>query len=230
MNKFGNKQLELRCIHRHSIETHPSCFAAGEVDEKQLDKIAKKRGLLWYQLPQYKIGYLDIETDGLFADFNTMLTWCIKTKDGRVYHDSITKEELFNGTTDRRIVHSIINKMKEYKIICTYYGTNFDLPFVRAKSLRYGLDFPGYGELYHFDIYYTVKSKLCLSRKSLDNTCDYLGIDGKTKIDKDIWRKAKYGDREALRGVLEHNIGDVEILEQLHNKLSSFRKWIKRSI
>jgi len=218
------KKSELRCEHRHTIDEHPGCFASGMVKE------SKKEPELWYQDLGMKIGYLDIETDGLVADFNTMLTWCIKDKGGKVYHDEVTKEDLFNGTTDQRIVKSCIEKLREYKIICTYYGTGFDIPFLRAKALRYDLDFPEYGDLYHFDIYYTVRSKLCISRKSLDNACDYLGIVGKTKIDKDVWRKAKYGDKQAIKGVLEHNIGDVEILEILHDKLTGFRKWIKRSV
>ena len=218
------KKSELRCEHRHTIDEHPGCFASGMVKE------SKKEPELWYQDLGMKIGYLDIETDGLVADFNTMLTWCIKDKGGKVYHDEVTKEDLFNGTTDQRIVKSCIEKLREYKIICTYYGTGFDIPFLRAKALRYDLDFPEYGDLYHFDIYYTVRSKLCISRKSLDNACDYLGIVGKTKIDKDVWRKAKYGDKQAIKGVLEHNIGDVEILEILHDKLAGFRKWIKRSV
>jgi len=96
--------------------------------------------------------------------------------------------------------------------------------------LHYGLDFPGYGDIYHFDLYYVARDKLRLTRKSLDNVCDYLKIEGKTQIDKDAWRKAKYGDPVALQEVLSHNSGDVVILEELHNKLESFRKWTRRSI
>jgi uncharacterized protein YprB with RNaseH-like and TPR domain len=69
-----------------------------------------------------------------------------------------------------------------------------------------------------------------LSRNSLDNACDYLGIKGKTPIDKNTWRAAKYGDPKALKEVLEHNKGDVVILEKLHNKLEFSRKWIRKSI
>lgn len=233
----------IRCIHRHTIEEHPSCFAKGLVKESD------KSSLPWFMRDGSKVGYLDIETDGLRADFSTMLSWCIKEKGGKVFSDVITKKELFEETIDpdKRLIKSIVDEMKKYKIIVTYYGTRFDIPYIRTKALRYGINFPSYEiftdltkkgtevirikpELIHWDIFYTVKQKLNLSSKSLDNTCDYLGISGKTPLDKNVWRKAKYGNKEALKEVLVHNKGDVEILEQLHDKLISFAKWEKKGI
>lgn len=231
----------LRCIHRHTIDEHPACFVNGLVKGKVSEEDP------WFVREGFKIGYLDIETDGLKADFSTMLTWCIKEKGGKIYSDSITKEELFDGKADKRIVKSLIDKMKEYKIIVTYFGSVFDIPYIRTKALHYNMEFPAYivyteytksgkeiirtkPELIHWDIYYTVKAKLNLSRKSLDNACDYLGIVGKTPIDKDVWRKAKYGDKDAIKEVLVHNRGDVKILEELHNKLVKFAKWERKGI
>lgn len=229
----------LTCSHRHTIDEHPACFASGNVNAPKAYELYDMTGKYWYNLDGLKIGYLDIETDGLKVDFSTMLTWCIKERDGDICSDVITKDELFSGDADRRIVESCINKIKEYKIICTYYGTVFDITFLRAKALHYGIPFPGLvieeketktgiiyktvPEVYHYDLYYTVKSKLAsLSSKRLENACDWLGIHGKTPISKDAWRAAKYGDPEALAVVLEHNKGDVVILEELHNKLEPF--------
>lgn len=244
MNLFN----KLFCNHRHSITDHASCFASGNVNPEHVKKLEEEYGKPWFQLEDFRIGYLDIEADGLKVDFSTMLSWCIKEKDGSVEYDMITKEELFNGTTDQRIVESCIDTMSRYKIIVTYFGTIYDLTFLRAKALHYDLWFPGYvneeyvtrdgtvtakavPELYHFDLYYVAKSKLAsLSSKSLANVCDYLNIDGKTPLSKNVWRKGKYGDEEALAQILEHNIGDVEILEQLHNKLTPFSKYTKKSI
>jgi len=215
---------EIRCKHRHTISEHPACFAEGKVLEPLEYKVP------WYQTDGYRIGYLDIEADGLTADFSTMLSWCIKEREGKIKSDVITKEELFNGETDKRITESLINELKKYAIIITYYGTNFDMPYIRSKSLYHNIEFIPYGLLYHFDLYYSVKSKLCLSRNSLDNACSYLGIPGKTHLDRNVWRLAKYGDPKALRTVLLHNKYDVIILEKLHSKLEDFSKWTKRSI
>jgi len=222
----------LRCVHRHSIESHPQCFKKGLVKEPNLvaNLWSKRTNDPWYTYPGYRIGYFDIETDNLNADFGTVLSWCIKQKGGEIKYDVVTKEELFNGDLDRRVVNSFVEELKQYNIIIGYYSALFDGPYMRAKALHYGIPFPGYGDLYHWDLYFTVKSKLKISRKSLDNACDYLGIVGKTPIDKDFWRKAKYGDKESLDYVLDHNKGDVVILEELHDKLDFTRKWNRTSI
>lgn len=236
-NVFGKYGIEnVSCIHRHRWPSHKSCFAKGLIRIKVNGKyispegLEKSLGIPWYKVPTVRIGYFDIETDGLYADFGTMLSWCVKEKDGPIVYSMITKDELFNGTYDKRLVEGLIEELSNYDVIVGYNSTNFDMPFVRAKALHYDLPFLSYGDLYHWDLYFTVKSKLRLTRKSLDNACDYLGIKGKTPIDKDVWRAAKYGDVKALELVNEHCMGDVTILEKLHDKLENTRKWIKKSI
>lgn len=226
MNFFNR----LFCNHSHNINDHPYCFASGNVNDEQAEEILKETNKFWYQNEGLRIGYLDIESDGLTADFSTMLTWCIKEKGGDVYHDYVEKGELFDGNADFRIISSLVDKLKEFSIIVTYYGTGFDIPFVRSKALYFDLPFPVYKDMYHFDMYYVVKSKLRLSRSSLDAACSYLGIEGKTPLDREFWRKGKYGDPESIQKILEHNLGDVTILEQLHDKVAPFAKWTKRSI
>lgn len=227
---MSKKKLKLRCIHRHTIDEHPNCFVEGKVDVETANILEEKAEQPWYLLPDYSICYFDIETDNLFPDFGTMLSWSVKARGGKNVYDVVTKKELFEGKSDIRIVKSLIKELSKYKIVVGYYSTGFDLPFTRAKALHYDIPFPAYSTLFHFDIFYTVKSKLKLSRKSLENVCDYLNIEGKTPLDKDIWRKAKYGDAYALSMVVKHNLGDTEILEKLHDKLMPFRKWIKTSI
>lgn len=223
----------LRCIHRQDIKHHPHCFVKGLIkyDFKNEQEFIRLTGLPWYNLPGYRIGYFDIETTADFnADWGTVLTWCIKEKEGGIKSSVIKREELLNGTYDKRVVSEFVEELKNYKIIVGYYSDRFDMPFMRSKALHYDIDFPSYGDLYHWDLYYTVRAKLKLSRRSLDNVCQYLHIPGKTPIEKDIWMKARYGDPKALRYVLDHNKGDVEITEKLHNKLEFTRKWTRRSI
>lgn len=225
-----NKIKKLFCTHRHTIEDHPACFAQGSINEREASKIAKDLGVEWYQIPEYKIGYLDIETDGFYANTSVILTWSLKEKDGSVIYDKITKKDLFTGVIDKRVTESLVDAMSKYKIIVTYYGSRFDVPFIRTRALFHQMEFPGYKDLYQWDLYYQVRNKLRLQRNSLDAATAMLGIEGKTHLDLGIWAKAKYGDKEAIDYVLEHNIADVEILERLHNKLTPFAKWNRTSI
>jgi len=229
---MGRKKPVLRCIHRHTIEEHPACFAQGKIlydfrDDREWERLTK---IPWYQFPGYKIGYLDIEVDNLKANFGTILAWSIKEKGGDVTSGLITKKELFNGKTDKRVVKEILEEMKKYKILVGYYSTKHDIPFIRSKALHYNFEFPGYGTVYHWDLYYTVRAKLKLHRNSLVAATEYLGIKGKTFVPFEAWRKAKYGDVKSLQEILKHNVGDVVILEKLHDRIYPFRKWIRKSV
>lgn len=239
---------EFRCIHRHTIEEHPNCFMMGKVKypiEAYVDDItwARITGQPWYTFPEYKIGYIDIEVDNLKANFGNMLTWAVKEKGGKIFTDQITQEEIFNETYDQRIVQSLVDKMREFKIVVSYYGKGFDLKYLRTKALKYGIEFPGFSpqlnsrgqyivkpEIFHFDLYYAVRRNLALHRKSLEVVTNYFGINGKTPIKHDVWLRAKYGHKDALAEVLEHNVADVIILEKLHDILEPHAKWTRSGL
>lgn len=234
INEVGIKNL--RCIHRHKWPDHKSCFLKGRVilakeNTKKAFEIKPDKSVYpWYADSQFKVGYLDIETDNLKANFGTMLSWAIKERGGAVTSCVITKADLFSGTIDKQLVKALVDEMSKYSVIVTYYGTGFDLKFIRSKALHYGIPFPQYKWIYHLDLYYRVKSLLCLSSNSLQTATEYLGIAGKTKLDYSVWGKAKYGEPNALAVVLDHNIQDVLILEKLHDKLQDYSAWIKKSI
>jgi DNA polymerase elongation subunit (family B) len=228
-----------RCIHRHKWPKHKSCFLKGRILKEKASPVVKvspvakveSGPLPWYKNPNIKIGAFDIETTGLEgADIELMITWAVKEKDGKTSFDSITKSELFDGSFDERIVRSCVDAISKLDIIVGYWSKRFDLPFLRAKALHYGIDFPDFTNKYHWDLYDTIKAKFNLSRRSLDVATHYFGIEGKTHLDRPIWLKARYGDKESLAYVLEHNIADVDITMQLLEKIEFSRKWVKSVI
>lgn len=232
--------MELRCIHRHTFDEHPNCFYNGLV----------KTDKLWFIELGMKLAYLDIEASALEADFGFMISWAIKERGRNTYYDFINKEDLFSFEFDKRIVKTLLTKLQEYDIIVTYYGSVFDIPFINTRALYYGLDpISNYytqisykktknNELkikekivpafYHWDLYYTVRNKLALSRNSLENVTSFFGIDGKTKLDRAILMKARYGDENSIKYIVDHNKQDVIILERLHNRLLKLQKWTKK--
>lgn len=221
---------KLRCIHRHTIEEHPHCFATGKVKMSEKEYL-KQTNNPWYTYPGYRIGYLDIEATNLNADWGYMLSWAIKPKgSNNVDFGVIKQKDILAFDFDKQLTEDLISAMQKYNILVTYYGTGFDIPYIRSRAMYHGLDFFNYGDIFHFDLYYTVKSKMKLSRNSLDKATTFLGIEGKTHIEPDLWRRATLGDPKALDYVLEHNVADVEILELLHDRLDFTRKWIRKSI
>lgn len=201
--------------------------------ERQKDRIGVLRK---YEkiIANKRVGYLDIETDNLNADVGVMLSYYIKTRGKEEYFcDCITAKDLKakdKFTIDKRIIQKLIDDMKKFDIIVTYYGTGFDIPFIRARALKHNLNFPEYGAYTHIDLYYIARSKLKITRKSLDNVCRLLGIKGKTHVDMSVWFNARYGDVKSLKYIMDHNKWDVVILESAHKKLEKFTAGLRRSI
>ncbi len=218
VNPYKMKRKELlkffcgRCRHGHKYCEHPNCYITET--NKPL-----------------KVGYFDIEAGGLKANFDYMLTYCIKTRDKEEYKTGVIDvKDIRAFRFDKKLVKQLINDISDYDVIVTYYGTGYDIPFVRTRALFWKHDFPQFGYIQHKDIYYMVKSKLRLHRNSLDAATGFLGIKGKNHIDGVIWGKAKHGHKESLDYVLDHNIRDCVILEKLHKKLEVFARKTTKSI
>jgi len=190
---------------------------------RKIENLRLKKPKRYVTGHEVRLGYLDIESTNLKANIGLMLSWAIKTRDKReVRHDMITKQELFDGVYDQRIVQTLIDALNQYDLIFTYYGTGFDIPFIRTRAMEYNLRFPVFREVSHKDLYYLVRSKMQLHRSSLKAATQFLGIGGKTNLDPKIWRGAMYGDPKSLKYVLDHNIADVRILERLHKKIEEY--------
>jgi len=206
------KYLTGYCRHRHRYTEHPNCF-------------------ITEQGYHTKIGYIDIETSNLKANFGIMLSYCIKDGDSNnILSGVITKKELMDGTLDKRLVQDCINDMFKFDKLIGYYSTKFDIPFIRTRALDWGIEFPEYDTLNHKDVYYMVRAKLSLHRNRLENACEIMGITGKNHIKREYWVKALTGDKKSLDYILDHNERDVVILEKLYNKMKKYVKDTNRSI
>ena len=190
---------------------------------RKIESLGFRKPVRYTKGHEISIGYLDIESTGFSANIDLMLSWCIKGRGvKKVAGDVIKREEIMSNKQDKRIVKSLVEEINKYDVIFTYYGTRFDVPFIRTRAMYHGIDFPMYKQKAHKDLYYVVKSKLKLHRSSLQAATEFFGIDGKTRIKPEYWQKARWGDRKSLKYVYDHNIADVEILEDLHRKLEYY--------
>ena len=181
--------------------------------------------------PEGLNGYLDIESSGLQGDFNFIYCWSIKVADkDKVYWDIITPEEIHNGTLDKRIIQSLVNTLKIFKRVYTFYGSNFDIPMTRTRALYWGIDFVPYGLVEHKDVYYMSKRLLCIHSHRLEATADLMEIKGKTHLEPRYWVMAVTGNLEALGYILDHNKKDVILLEKVHKKLQEYQGDTRRFI
>ena len=204
-----------KCIHRMPYLIHYSCYLKGKCLESK-----------------EKIGFLDIETSNLNANFGFMFSYCIKEENGKIISAIVTKKDLDSSTYDKRILKQFCIDVRKFDRVVTHYGTRFDLPFLRARALRWGLtDFPGVSEIRHTDTYFMAKSKLKISSRRLQTICQFFNIKSKGHpMHLEQWLKANRGVKSALNFIMMHNKEDVVSTEQVYHKLEKFYHKNKTSI
>lgn len=151
------------------------------------------------------IGYVDIETTGLSK-----------------HRNKITTLSIYNGDTTKTFIHgidmdeeSVVKEMNKYKLIVTFNGTTFDLPFMKEKFPSLNMDVP------HMDLRWVgnrvgLKGGLKRIERELD-ICrgdDVADVDGMMAVR--LWKKwERTGNKEALDILVKYNQEDVINLKKL---------------
>ena len=170
---------------------------------------------------------LDIETSGLKANFGRMLCACVKDWHGEVKTFSQADYPSYASRPwdDRKVVRDTIEELSKYHIWVTYYGTGFDIPFLRSRMVLASSPNRNPYEAFHVDLYYKVRNLLQLGRNSLYSAQQHLGLaDKKTPLGPKIWLEAGGGSTEALDNIVEHCQQDVIVTEQLYDRFLPFMK------
>jgi uncharacterized protein YprB with RNaseH-like and TPR domain len=223
INRYNKEQLKWLsdhyCRHRHNYLDHYACWIAERGDWKDCPVIDK-------------VGYLDIEATALNASFGYIYSYAILDHDTKkILGGRVTGREVRNYQFDKRLMKDLSRDIKKFTRVVTYYGTRFDMPFLRSRCLKHGLPFPEYQDLYHTDVFYMVRNKLLLYRNRLENACDFFDIPCKAhRLNPYIWNRASAGDEESLAYIWEHNQEDVLSLAELYARLERFSKPVKKSV
>jgi len=208
--------------HRRSYLQHFGCYRREHPNDTKLVVPAPDR-----------IGFLDIECSNLKSDFGVVLTWCIKDSvTGKIFEDYLRPGDIRRGIEDARIVRSLITCMKRFDLIVSFYGSRFDVPFIRGRSFAHKIPFPPYGSIKHKDLYFLIRSKFStLSSRGLENsTRQLLGKTSKTRLDAKFWRDGLRGNPKAIRYILDHNRADVIDTERLYHATIRFQRTANTSI
>jgi len=201
-----------RCKHGHRYLAHYNCYLA-EVKHKEI------------------IGFLDIETTHLDANFGVILSWCIKIGK-KIHSDCITKKDLADPKIlDKKVVQSCVATMMQCNKIVTHYGSRFDIPYIRTRALSHRVYFPTYGELQQEDTWAMAKNSLKLSSNRQDAVAEILnGHSIKTRFNRKYWMLAMMGDEKSIEYIFEHNKKDVIELEKNYYRLQPYVRKTNRSI
>lgn len=176
-------------------------------------------------LGSWNVGFLDIETTGLGADFGFALCACIKSGNSdKTYTFRIDdykgyRKDLCN---DKPLILDICKAIDDFDVIVHYNGDNFDLPFLDTRLAIHG-EKRRVSLIHSVDLYPIVKKKMRLNSNKLDTVATALGLsEQKTKLVPQIWLRASHGSKEDLNYIVEHCQADVLVLELAFTRLKPF--------
>ena len=212
--------FEHKCKHGHNFLEHPKCYENEKPSSSPINE---------------KIGYLDIETTGLNANWDYIISYAILENDsGKIYGRVAKRNETLNADVlDKNLMKEFVLDIRKFDKVIVYWGKDrrHDIPFLRTRALKWKENFPMYGEVKLLDAYDIVRNKLSLHRRRLENIATFLKIPSKGhRLDSEMWQKAKLGNEKALDYVWLHNKEDVITLKEVWEIVEKFTAARKTSI
>ena len=137
--------------------------------------------------------------------------------DGEVTGSILTREEILDHDPERLVLEAWA-LFDNADIIVAHYGKKFDIPKMNGYFLKYGLQPPSPFKV--VDTKEISSKKFLLPFNSLEYLAKALGV--QQKIDNSgiqLWIDCDHGKQESLDEMLAYNIGDVEALRDVYNRL-----------
>ena len=185
------------------------------------------------------IGYLDIETSGLTADFDVMLSWanCIRdVQTGKTLteYDVVSREDFDFAydnknadLVDKAITETVIDSINKCDLLIGHWFIGkhrHDIPFIRSRCVINKVrGFPEHRQVRYGDTQKYSSLLYRLHNNGLDSIARMFNLSiEKTQLDAKIWKNARIGVKKDLKYILDHNIKDVEITHQVHKGMEKF--------
>lgn len=187
-----------------------------------------------------KIGYLDIETSGLSADFDFMITYAILVRDIKTGKTTIRKarityEDLENARRkgnadliDERILIQLMADIADLDLLVGHWFIGkhrHDIPFIRSRmAINKVSGFPKYGMILYGDTQKWTSQIHRLRNNGLATIADAYGLSTKkTPVTSKSWKNAAmFARKEDVDYIMDHNIKDVIITYKVHKHLEQY--------
>jgi len=166
----------------------------------------------------------DLETTSLNADFGHILCCSFKPLGGPVTTLRIDQYKGYDRdrSDDKQLVKDIAKELSRYVIDIGYNSVRFDIPFLVARMLHYGLDIRCLRNLRHLDVFWAVRYRMRLRSARLEVAIEHLqASEKKTPLIARVWQKAGVGHKPSLDQIVKHNVQDVKSLEEVALKMAN---------
>lgn len=158
----------------------------------------------------------DIETSNLQADFSILLAACIKPfgREPIVFRADDYPEWKTDRANDYQITKAVAEELRKHAVVVTHYGLYFDIPYLRAKMAKHGIE--PLPLMYLVDTWSVARKNFKVTTRRLKGLADFFDIGDKELVEGSLWMEAAYnGSKEAMDKITAHNAQDTEILERL---------------
>lgn len=203
--QFLDNHHELDCLPKSKLDKIKTelFFAQQAHEEKNISyfKNKLKEREHWKLKDLGKIAYVDIETTGLSRWSHQITTIGI--------YDGIEPKVYIQG----KDLHEAYEKLKEFDIVVTFNGKQFDMPFIEHHgNHKY--------DLIHLDLRFLLKElgysgglKNIELQLGISRPEDVANVNGFEAVR--LWKKYKQGDLQALEKLIKYNIEDIVNLKDL---------------
>ena len=209
-------------LNRSTIQRYIKSVLEDEVSEGG-ETLSNKPRILFYDIEttlakSYHFGqfkqYLGVKQQ---VQEGHLLSHAWAWNDGDVIGSILTREEILNHDPERLVLEAWA-LFDNADIIVAHYGKKFDIPKMNGYFLKYGLQPPSPFKV--VDTKEISSKKFLLPFNSLEYLAKALGV--QQKIDNSgiqLWIDCDHGKQESLDEMLAYNIGDVEALRDVYNRL-----------
>lgn len=224
IHKLTKTQIErlgsMRCRHGHTYLDHQACILTEKPDIDGMNR---------------RLGFFDIETSHLKANFGFVLGYRIWDDDNKVMHGrNVTSKEINpDFKFDEDLMKELVADLRRFTHVVVYWGKDrrHDFPFVRTRAIMAGLEFPLYGEIGVIDMYDMAKNKMSLHSYRLGVVCEELGIPAKGHpLRGKAWIMANAGHQPSLDYIGVHNEEDVKCMPPVLYILEPFYRSLRQSV
>jgi hypothetical protein len=119
-------------------------------------------------------------------------------------------------------VRELGEELSKYHVWVTYYGKGFDVAMLNTRRLKWNLDpIITASELsrYHIDMYYILKPKTLMGRRSMAAYASFLGTpEQKMSVGQEVWSEIGFNMDKHLPTMVKRCESDCAVLEEVYKK------------
>lgn len=170
----------------------------------------------------WNIGYkINLSYDNILEE-RKIICICYKwAKESTVHH--LTWDSKHN---DKSMLEAFIKVANTADILIGHNGDNFDIKWLRARCIYHNIPMPP-----NYDSIDTLKlsrTGFRFNSNRLDYIGGYLGLGNKIKTDYNLWKKVMLDKcKKSLQSMVTYCKRDVQLLENVYNKLMPYSKHSK---